>query len=888
MRWTTRLRLFLRSLFLGRRFERDLDDEVRFHLQTVTDRYIAGGMTPADARDAALRDFGGVERNKDACRDTRRVAWLEHLGRDSRYALRMLRRNPGFAVLGVLIMALGIGANTAVFSVVYAVLLKPLAFYEPERIVTLTNARTHGPSTQQESNSLGNQISAPDFWDWHDQATTFEAMAYYDTRRTSVLTGPAADYAIVTKVTPEFFRVFTLSPARGRLFTAGEENRGGSLAAIVSVAYAQAHFGDPARATGQTIRVFDRAMPVVGVMPAGFDFPDRTDIWCPSLPLGGPGVTRRMANNYRAIGRLKTGVALTQAQADMATVAARLEQQYPASNAGRSVALTPLQDVMVGSVRSMLYMLLGAVGLVLLIACANMATLLLAKATARTPEIAVRAALGASRGRIVQQLLVEGLVLAGIAGLAGLAVAFWGTKALVAVAPGNVPRLAETGIDINVFAFTLATCVIVSVLFALPPALHASRIDVGDPLKGGATRSVLGGRAGRLREGLVVAEIALTLVLLAGGGLLIRSLIALQHVSLGYRPEHVLVMEATMPAAGQDGRRANAFFSGLLAEVATLPGVEAAGATMAPPGYVDADSGYYIDYLPETLDVRDSRIRPAVMSVIAPGTFAALGVPITRGRDFRDSDTRQTAGVAIINEAIAREAFPGQDPIGRTIYCLFDTKNPATIIGVVGDVRQYGPARTPASECYLSYGQHFYNNATLNLVVRTSLDPSALHESMRRKAHEQAAEASVRFTTLEAVLDTHFATPRFRALLLGLFGAIALCLALAGVYGVMSFIVSQRASEMGLRMALGASPGDVLRLVLGRGLRLAAAGLALGLACAAGATRLLAGQLFGVTPNDAMTYAIAIALLGVMSLIAVYIPARRSTRIDPLAALRQE
>jgi predicted permease len=309
---------------------------------------------------------------------------------------------------------------------------------------------------------------------------------------------------------------------------------------------------------------------------------------------------------------------------------------------------------------------------------------------------------------------------------------------------------------------------------------------------------------------------------------------------------------------------------------------------MAPPGYHDADSAYYIDHLPEKLDVRDGLGRPAVMSVIAPGTFAALGVPITRGHDFRDSDTRQTAGVAIINEALAREAFPGQDPIGRTIYCLFDNKAPATIIGVVGEVRQYGPARPAWSECFLSYNQHFFNNATLNVVVRTSIDPASLTESMRQTAHKQAAEASVRFSMLDAMLDSYFATPRFRALLLGLFGAIALCLALAGVYGVMTFIVSQRTSEMGLRMALGASPGDVLRLVLGRGLRLAAAGLALGLACAAGATRLLAGQLFDVTPNDTLTYVIVIVLLGLMSLIAIYIPARRSTRIDPLAALRQE
>jgi predicted permease len=419
----------------------------------------------------------------------------------------------------------------------------------------------------------------------------------------------------------------------------------------------------------------------------------------------------------------------------------------------------------------------------------------------------------------------------------------------------------------------------------LPPALHASRLDVHEPLRGGATRTVLGGRAGRLRESLVIAEIALTVVLLAGGGLLIKSLIALQRVSLGFHPEHVLVMETTLPTGGPEGRKANAFFSGLLADVSVLPGVLAVGATMAPPGHVEAGGAYWIDHLPKGLNSPGAR--PMITSVMAPGTLAALGVPLTRGRDFREGDTRQTPGVAIINEALAREAFSGADPIGRTIYCAFDSTAPLTIIGVAGDVRQYGPAKAPAPECILSSLQHAFNNTTLSIVVRTSVDPASLADTMRRKARARAAEVSVRLTTMEALLDEHLATPRFRALLLGLFGAIALCLAITGVYGVMAYIVSQRASEMGLRVALGASPGDVLRLLLGRGLRLAAAGLGIGLLCAIAATRLLARLLFEVTPNDAMIYVFAIALLGSVSMLAIYIPARRSAKIDPLVALRQ-
>ena len=882
MRWTTRLRLFLRSLLFRARVERDLDDELRFHLQTLTEQYLAGGLSPADARAAAQRDLGGLERRKDECRDVRRSAPLEQLGRDAHYAWRMMRRNPGFALLGILIMALGIGANTAVFSVVYTVLLKPLPFQDSDRIVTLRNAERIGTSPTR-LKPTGRQVSAPNFWDWHAQATTFDAMAYYSSRPTVTTVGTTAEFANVTTVTPDFVRVFGVNPAVGRSFAPEEERPSGTPTVLVSAAYAREHFGDATRALGQTIRIFERNTPIVGVLPTGFDFPDHTDVWFPALPLNSRSATYRTANNFRAVGKLRAGVTITQAQAEMVTIAGRLEQQYPTVNEGRALVLTPLQEEMVGDVKAMLYLLLGAVGLVLLIACANMATLLLAKATARTQEIAVRAALGASRGRIIQQLLVEGLVLATMSGLAGVVIAIWGTRALVALAPGEVPRLAETGIDAYVLAFTVGVCLLVSVLFSLPPALHASRIDVGDPLKGGAARSVVGGRAGRVREGLVVAEIALTLVLLASGGLLIRSLIALQHVAMGFTADHVTVMRTTIPYGGQRGR---AFFSGVLREVALLPGVQGVGAAMASPGSLDADSSYYIDHLPKEITMKNGR--DAVMNVVSPGMFGALGIPLTRGRDFRDSDTSQAPGAAIINEALAREAFPDQDPIGRTIFCLFDNQEPSIIIGVVGNVHQRGPAKAATPECFLTYTQHPYNGNTLNIMARTSIAADSLIEPMRRIARTQSPDAAVRFTTMEALTDTHFAAPRFRALLLGLFGAIALCLALAGVYGVMAFIVSQRTNEMGLRMALGASPRDVLRLVLARGLRLAAIGLLIGIAGTAAATRLLAGQLFGVTPNDALTYAAAIALLGVMSLIAVYIPARRSTRIDPLTALRQE
>ena len=530
----------------------------------------------------------------------------------------------------------------------------------------------------------------------------------------------------------------------------------------------------------------------------------------------------------------------------------------------------------------MLYLLLGAVGLVLLIACANVATLLLAKGTGRADEMAIRAALGASRSRIVRQLLVEGFVLAIVAGVIGSAAAVWGTRALVAIAPTQVPRLAQAGVDGPVLTFTLLVCTVVSLLFALPPALHVSRVDANDSLQAAAGRTVVGGRGRQLRDVLVVAEIALTVILLTGGGLLLRSLVALQRVSLGFRPEHVLAMEATP----QNGQRAKAFFTGLLTDVSALPGVVAAGAINAPPGNVDSTSTYWIDHLPKELNLATAP--PTVMSVVAPGTFNALGIPLRRGRDFGEGDAADAPRTAIINESLARQAFRNGDPLGHVIFCAFDSFEPMTIVGVVGDVRQYGPAREASPECYLPYLQHGFNNATLSIVVRTSGDPGLLAETMREKAHERSPDVSVKATTMDVLVGEHFAAPRFRAVLVALFGAVALCLALAGIYGVMAYTVAQRSHEIGLRMALGATAQNVLWMMLRRGVQIVAAGLLIGLIGAAAMTRLLTTFLFEIGPNDGITYASVVALLGVMSTLAIYLPARRSSKVEPLIALRAD
>jgi predicted permease len=538
-RWLAQLRLTIRAVFRRKRVDQELDEELQYHLQRQIDEGLNSGLAPKEARYAALRAMGAIDKSKEECRDMRRVNYIDDLLRDLRYASRNLRRSPGFAALAVLIMALGIGANTAVFSVVNAVLLKPLSYRDPDRIVTLSDFLRTGEA----ATALSKQVSIPNFQDWHDQSSSFEAMAYYASREAAVIRGSEAEYARVTPVSPEFFGVFAIEPVAGRFFTTEEMKTGASGAAMISYAYWQSHFGGDPRALGQTISA-NGLRPIVAVLAPGFEFPEKTDVWVSFV--GQPG--SRRGQNFRAVGRLKPGVSVEQAQTEMTLIATRLEQQYVDSNKGHSVTVTGMRDEMVGNVRLTLYLLLGAVSVVLFIACANTATLLLGKATARTREVAVRAALGASRQRIVRQLVTESLLLAFIAGGVGLLLTYGGSKALVALAPPDLPRLAETSIDRWVLAFTLVMSMITSLLFGLVPALYASKVNLSEALKQGATRLVGGGGTMRMRGVLVVAEIALAVVLVSGAGLLIKSFVALQNVALGFRSENVLVMRATVPA----------------------------------------------------------------------------------------------------------------------------------------------------------------------------------------------------------------------------------------------------------------------------------------------------------------------------------------------------
>ena len=878
MRAHDQLRLRIRSLFQRRRVDRELDNELQFHVDQLTEENIAAGMLPEEGRRRALLTMGHVTQFGEQCRDMRRVNYIDDLFRDLRYAARNVRRSPGFAALAVLIMALGIGANTAVFSVVNAVLFRPLAYRGADRIVTLSDFS----ATEQARTALSKQISAREFQEWRAQSSSFEAMAYYGTRETAVTGGAGAEYARVAGVSPEFFRVLAVQPIAGRFPTAEEMKTDESGTVLLSYEYWRSHFDGDARALGQTVRVYGLRT-IVGVLPPEFRFPEKTDLWF----MVSETSDLRSARNYLAVARLKPGVSLEQAQTEMGLIANRVEREYPDTNQGWSVIVARMREDMVRDVRLTLYLLLGAVGVVLLIACANTATLLLGKATARAHEVAVRMALGASRRRVVRQLITEGLLLSFAAGASGLLFAYFGSQALVSLAPADLPRLTEAGIDRWVLAFTFGISVLTSVLFGLAPALYASKVELIDALKQGGRRIVAGGGTVRVRGALVVAEIALAVTLVSVAGLLIRSLAALETVSLGFRPENVLVMRATVPGSLAEATpRARQFFRDMLSQITKLPGVTAAGATMAPPGAIDSSGGYFIDRLPANPDW--TRAPDVVLSIVAPGTFAALGIPVKNGRDFGDSDTPERPLVAVVNEALVRKSFPHENPLGRKIFCSFDTLEGMTIVGVVGDVRQLGPEREPMPECYMPYGQHGFNGLTLSIVARTTGDPSKLSETLRRLARERSTDVPMKFATMESMLSDHLAAPRFRTLLVAIFAGLALCLAIAGVYGVVAYAVSQRSNEVGLRIALGASAGAVVRLILGQGLALAGAGLVLGFLASVVGTRLLQSILFQVRPNDPLVYTAVAVMVGAVTLMAGYVPAMRAARIDPVTTLRQE
>ena len=804
---------------------------------------------------------------------------MDKLLQDLRYAIRSLWHQPSFALTAILTLALGVGATTAIFSVVNAVVLRPLPYQEPDRIVGILNLWTR-------TGARGNTVSGPDFLDWKAQSQSFAAMTFWLGGEQSVTVKGTADYAMILRVTPGYFDALGARVALGRLPSTEEQNPG-SQAVVITDAFWKRQFNGDRAALGSSVKFAERMFTIVGILEPGIRYPARADIYTAAGTLA-PTISRS-GHNYRVVARLKPEVSIQQAQAEMTTIAQRLEQQYPTSNAGKSAIVLPLRELVVGDTRQTLLILLGAVGLVLLIACANVANLLLARSTAREREMVVRAAVGAARGRLVRQLLTESAVLGLAASVLGIWLARLGVLALMSLAPADMPRLDEIRLDAVALGFAVAVALVASLVFGLAPALQVSGVQLVDGLRQGGKGSSIGARGGRARSAFVVAEVALAVVLVFAAGLLGRSLMQLAAVEMGFSPERLLVLRTVVPFRSlDDAPRATAFYRDVLADLRALPGVMAAGAVTSLPTSVRSDGSYAIGGV-STLQQMGIKLPQALLTVVTPDYFRALRVPFKSGRDFSDGDRRDAPLVAIINESLARVSFAGQDPLGQRIQCGLDNLEFMTIVGVVADIRTAGPLRPNQPEIYMPYEQHPGPSTALNIVARTeTLDPLSLTETMSRKIRERNPDVPVRATTMEGTLETASATPRFRTFLLAVFAGVALLLALAGVYGVMAYSVSQRVPELGVRIALGATPENIMRLVVGQGAKLAAAGLAVGLALALLVGRLLQGVLFGVTPRDPMILTLVVAVVAVATLAACYIPGRRAVRVDPMLALRAE
>jgi len=797
---------------------------------------------------------------------------IDGLLQDLRYGIRMLFKHRGFTIIALVTLALGIGATTAIFSVVDAVVLRPLPFRDPERVV-----RMWGTFSQ------GNQASTspPDFLDYRAQNSTFEEFAARTSRSYNLTGDSEPERVSASLVTTNFFKAIGITPVHGRDFTA-EEEAPGQRVAIISEGLWRRRLGGELPVIGKTLTLDGATYTVVGVAPNATRLLDDSDIWTP-LSFDGDEMKVRRFHFLRAFGRLKPGISLQQARTDLDAVAIGLERQYPDSNTTWRLRLVPLRDEMLGDVRTPLYVLLGAVAFVLLIACANVANLLLARAAGRQKEIAIRSAMGARPIRLIRQLLVESLVLAAAGGGLGLLLAVWGTELLVKLAPDTISRAGAIGVDTRVLGFTLVVSLLCGVIFGLAPALQTSRPDLNESLKEGG-KGAPSMSHNRTHRFLVVTEVALAMVLLVGAGLLVQSFRNLRNVDPGFVPSNVLTMLLFLPESkyGESGK-AGAFVDQVLARVAALPGVKAVGTTLHLPFRGGGDTYFKIEGRPfADPNQQVTALNPA----ISHDFFNAMGISLLQGRGFTEQETKgEEKKTVIINESFARTYFPGEEPLGNRL--IIDMGRPATceIIGVTQDIKQFSLLGEPIPTMYLPN----INVGRSNLVVRASGDPLALTSAIRGAVQSIDKDQPIaNVATMEEILSRSVGEPRFRTLLLGVFAALALVLAAIGIYGVMSYTVARRTHEIGIRMALGARPKDTLMLIVGQGLGLALIGVGVGLAGAFGLTQLLSSLLFGVSPTDLSTFVVIALLLTGVAAVACYIPARRATRVDPMLALRCE
>lgn len=882
MSWTRVLANRVRGIFFRSQSNRELEDEVRFHLAMQADDNLQAGMSPSEARYAAMRSFGAIEPMKERYRDRRTFAFVETIAQDVRYALRTLRKNPGFTLTSVLVLAVAIGANTAMFSVLHAILLRPLPYRSPEQLTVLWS--------ELPSQNLREGRSA--YWNieqWRQQSETFADIAFFDGLSATLTTADGAEQISVVRHSPNFFPLLGVEPLYGRLFSEQEAEQRQRLA-LVSHRFWQARFGGSYDAIGAMITIDGIPSQIIGILPPDFHFLNdtNTDVWEPHTMFRDWELYRQARGSgfWSVIGRLRPDVSVAQAQAEMTAIARRLDEEMPLTDRKRGISVTPFTVQVAGqNVRLALWMLAGAVFCVLLIAASNVASLSLARSARREREIAVRAALGASRGRIVRQMIIESLTLATLSGVAGLLVAVAGIRLILAVKPWKLARLDEVSLDPVVLGWAMALCLFTGILVGLAPAIRMARRNlVPSGQEGG--RSIAGGAFTRRTRGiLVVAEFALAILLLVGAGLLVRSLWFIENVDLGFKPQRVSTMQLSTTTLQSAPQRAN-FYSSVLQQIQTLPGVESAGVI----------GDFFVAGNPERIVTVEGHARSESERIrlrsdeVSPEFFRTVGAPLLRGRFFSVADGPEAPRVAIINDMMAHRLWPGIDPVGKRFKVgAADSASPwYTVVGIVGDMRRQGLEKVPLPQMFEPLAQNPSRLATL-LIRTASDDPltilGAVEAAVRRvEKHVPLYDVN----TLENRLGTFLTERRFQTALLMGFSVIALLMAAIGIYGLIQYSIATRTHEIGIRMAVGAQAGEIFRMVIREGLQLSLTGLAIGLVGALWLGRLGSSLLFGVSASDPLTLATVSLLLTIVAVAACYFPARRAMKVEPVVALRQE
>jgi putative ABC transport system permease protein len=798
---------------------------------------------------------------------------MQNLASEVRYALRQLSKSPAFAVTAVLTLALGIGANTAIFTVVQSLLIKPLDYTDADRIMALNTSWEHKGHTIP-------RMTGPDLVDIRDQGKSIESVGFYDGGELGVQLRDHATFVGVSGVNAGFARVFRIEPLAGRWFTDAESKH----AAVVSATFARNNFGNLEAAVGQIVKVEGQPLEIVGVVPGSFEFPGHTQVWM-DYPAQ-PESTSRTAFNYRAVARLRRGVGLASAQAEVDGIGRRLQAAYPKDNADKSFRLVPLQEQLVGPVRPMLLLLMSSVGLVLLIACVNVTHLYLARAVERQRELAVRTALGSSRLRLGRMVIMESLLLSLAGAALGMMLAVPIVKVLVSIAPAGLPRAGEIHLDFWVFAFTGAIALIATLAASLVPARQAARVDPITALKQDSSRGMSSRRSFLLRNGLIIAEVAAAFVLAVGASLLARTMLTLQSNNLGYSKAGLLIVDADAPATDlQSSLAATQKFDSLFGDLRTVPGVESVAGVMGLPTGKYGSNGYYsVNGAPVNLQGNEQ----AIFSLASPDYFRTMEIPLLKGRDFAAQDTYDAPFVAIVSESLAKQSFPNQEPIGRQIQCGLDSPKWMTIVGVVRDVRQDSPAESPGAALYMPLKQHPFMATQINIAIRTKVAPASLIDTVQARIHAADPAIATRFTTMDAMVGDSVEMQRFRSILIGGFAVVGLMLAVLGVYGTVSYSVAQRTFEIGVRMTFGAERNGILRMILRQVLLLVVIGIGAGLTMSLVAGRFVVSMLSGVGPADPLSLAAAIALLFLAATGAAVLPARAASKVEPMRALRGE